>query len=81
MRFTVIGAGAIGGTIGAHLARAGHEVLLVDSAADHVHAIDLQMVEKRQMVGSVIAPSVIRPDRSPGTSRVSLIHRDDAKIR
>ena len=40
MQFTVIGAGAIGGTIGAHLARAGHEVLLVDAAADHVHAIE-----------------------------------------
>ena len=40
MQFTVIGAGAIGGTIGAHLARSGHEVLLVDSAVDHVHAIE-----------------------------------------
>lgn len=39
MRYTVVGAGAIGGTIGAHLARAGHEVLLVDSALDHVEAI------------------------------------------
>ena len=33
------GAGAIGGTIGAYLARAGHDVLLVDSAADHVAAM------------------------------------------
>jgi 2-dehydropantoate 2-reductase len=40
MRFTIIGAGAIGGTIGAHLARAGHDVLLVDRAADHVTAIE-----------------------------------------
>jgi 2-dehydropantoate 2-reductase len=32
------GAGAIGGTIGAHLARAGHEVLLVDHVAEHVLA-------------------------------------------
>jgi len=40
MRFTVVGAGAIGGTIGAHLARAGHDVLLVDAAPDHVEAID-----------------------------------------
>ncbi len=35
----VWGAGAIGGTVGAHLARAGHDVLLVDRAADHVGAI------------------------------------------
>ncbi len=33
------GAGAIGGTIGACLARAGQDVLFVDSAADHVAAM------------------------------------------
>lgn len=32
------GAGAIGGTLGAHLARAGHDVLLVDTVAKHVEA-------------------------------------------
>jgi 2-dehydropantoate 2-reductase len=32
------GAGAIGGTLGAHLARAGHDVLLVDTVAEHVEA-------------------------------------------
>lgn len=32
------GAGAIGGTLGAYLARAGHEVLLVDQVAEHVAA-------------------------------------------
>jgi 2-dehydropantoate 2-reductase len=40
MRFLVWGAGAIGGTIGAHLARAGHDVTLVDRAEDHVAAIN-----------------------------------------
>lgn len=38
-RIAVWGAGAIGGTIGAHLLRAGHDVLFVDRAADHVSAI------------------------------------------
>jgi 2-dehydropantoate 2-reductase len=33
------GAGAVGGTIGAHLARAGHPVVLVDVVAEHVAAI------------------------------------------
>ncbi len=33
------GAGAIGGTIGAYLVRAGHDVLFVDCAADHVAAM------------------------------------------
>jgi 2-dehydropantoate 2-reductase len=40
MRFLVWGAGAIGGTIGAHLTRAGHDVTFVDRATDHVDAIN-----------------------------------------
>ena len=40
MRFLVWGAGAIGGTMGAYLARAGHEVTLVDVVDEHVAAIE-----------------------------------------
>ena len=40
MDITIIGAGAIGGTLGAHMARAGHGVLLCDADADHVAAIN-----------------------------------------
>jgi 2-dehydropantoate 2-reductase len=40
MPITVYGAGAIGGITGAALARAGHDVLLVDSAVAHVDAIN-----------------------------------------
>jgi 2-dehydropantoate 2-reductase len=40
MRLTIIGAGAVGGTVGAHLVRAGHDVLLCDADADHVEAIN-----------------------------------------
>lgn len=40
MQVTIVGAGAIGGTIGAHLVRAGHDVLLVDAAAEHVEAVN-----------------------------------------
>jgi 2-dehydropantoate 2-reductase len=39
MRFTVMGAGAIGGTLGAYMVRGGEDVVLVDRAADHVAAI------------------------------------------
>lgn len=39
VRLLVWGAGAIGGTVGAYAARAGHDVVLVDAAADHVEAI------------------------------------------
>jgi 2-dehydropantoate 2-reductase len=40
MKLLVWGAGAIGGTLGAHLARAGHDVTFVDRAAEHVDAIN-----------------------------------------
>jgi 2-dehydropantoate 2-reductase len=39
-RCLVWGAGAIGGTLGAYLARAGHDVTLVDIVAEHVTAIN-----------------------------------------
>ena len=40
MRCLIWGAGAIGGTLGAFLARTGHDVTLVDAAEDHVAAIE-----------------------------------------
>ncbi len=40
MQCLIWGAGAIGGTLGASLAHAGHEVSLVDSVAAHVDAIN-----------------------------------------
>jgi 2-dehydropantoate 2-reductase len=39
MEMTIVGAGAIGGTAGAYLLRAGHDVLFVDAAREHVDAI------------------------------------------
>jgi 2-dehydropantoate 2-reductase len=40
VKFLVWGAGAIGGTLGASLARADHDVTLVDTVAEHVAAIN-----------------------------------------
>ena len=40
MTITVYGAGAIGGTTGAALGRASHDVLLVDRTVAHVEAIN-----------------------------------------
>jgi 2-dehydropantoate 2-reductase len=42
VELTIIGAGAIGGTIGAHLIRGGHDILLCDADAAHVEAINQQ---------------------------------------
>jgi 2-dehydropantoate 2-reductase len=40
MTITIYGAGAIGGLLGAALARAGEDVLLVDKVAEHVEAMN-----------------------------------------
>lgn len=40
MQLTIIGAGAIGGTIGAHMIRAGHDVTFCDLDEAHVNAIN-----------------------------------------
>ncbi|MDQ1575212.1 MAG: 2-dehydropantoate 2-reductase [Microbacteriaceae bacterium] len=39
MKLTIIGAGAIGGTIGAHMFRAGHDITLCDADENYVAAI------------------------------------------
>jgi len=40
VKFTIIGAGAIGGLAGAYMTRAGEDVLLVDRWAEHVDALN-----------------------------------------
>jgi 2-dehydropantoate 2-reductase len=40
MEFTIIGAGAIGGTVGAFLTKAGHDVTVVDIVREHVDQIN-----------------------------------------
>ncbi len=37
--YVIVGAGAIGGTLGHHLARAGHPVTVVDADPEHVRRI------------------------------------------
>ncbi len=67
MTITVYGAGAIGGVTGAALARAGHDVLLVDAAADHVAAIEARGLTIDTPAGpwSVRVPAVT-PERLGG---------------
>ncbi|MCW2948521.1 MAG: hypothetical protein JWR24_5238 [Actinoallomurus sp.] len=64
--YTVVGAGAIGGTIAWHLARAGHPVTIVDTDADHARAIarDGIVVERggvreRQPVAAALTPEEV----------------------
>ncbi len=59
---TVYGAGAIGGTTGAALARAGHDVLLVDSYAPHVEAINREGITvERKGVDTTVSVRAIMP--------------------
>ena len=56
MTITVYGAGAIGGVTGAALARAGHDVLLVDRADDHVAAMNAHGLTIESREGAVTVP-------------------------
>jgi 2-dehydropantoate 2-reductase len=53
---TVYGAGAIGGITGARLAQAGHDVLLVDKAQDHVAAMNTRGLTIESREGAVTIP-------------------------
>src|SRR5215813_12414789 len=74
MTITVYGAGAIGGVTGAALARAGHEVLLVDRADDHVAAMNAYGLTIESREGAVTVPvRAISPGAlAPGLELVRL---------
>jgi 2-dehydropantoate 2-reductase len=68
MQLTIIGAGAIGGTIGAHLIRAGHDVLLCDADQAHVDAINRAGLAISGPVENFTVPArAVTPDGLPGT--------------
>lgn len=68
MRYVIIGAGAIGGTVGARLAQDGRDVLLCDADAEHVAAINRDgltiegPVEQFTVQARAVLPSEL-PDR------------------
>ncbi len=68
MKFTVIGAGAIGATVGAHLVRSGHKVLLCDADSAHVAAINFRGL---RITGPVeqftVQVPAVTPDQLPAS--------------
>jgi 2-dehydropantoate 2-reductase len=56
MRVAVYGAGAIGGVVGAGMARAGADVVLVDQVAEHVAAMNADGLRIRTGAGETATP-------------------------
>jgi 2-dehydropantoate 2-reductase len=74
MRYAVIGAGAIGGTVAAGLVRGGHDVVLCDADPEHVAAINADglRIEGPVEQHTVHAPAVT-PDRLEGPLQAVLL--------
>lgn len=74
MSYVIVGAGAIGGTLGHHLARAGHEVTVVDADAEHVRAIREHGIVVRRGDERTAAPvaAALIPGE-PGPERVERV--------
>lgn len=68
------GAGAMGGTIGAHLVRAGHDVLFVDVAEEHVRAMNHRGLRITGPVSDFEVPATaFTPDALEGRYRTILL--------
>src|SRR3981081_2383069 len=66
MRYTLIGAGAIGGTVAAHMVRGGESVLLVDRDVEHVRAMQARGLTIRGFDETFTVPvDAVTPDQLP----------------
>lgn len=80
------GAGAIGGTIGAHLSRAGHDVLYVDVVPEHVAAIEAGRLAIEGPIASFTTGGrAATPDRVTGKHKLIILavkaHHTEAATR
>jgi len=85
-RSLIWGAGAIGGTIGAYLARAGHDITLVDTVADHVDAVNRSGLRITGPIDEFTTPvPAFTPDAVRGTWDTIVLatkaHHTDAAVR
>lgn len=66
MEITIIGSGAIGGTLGAHMIRAGHDITLCDADEAHVAAIrEHGLIIEGPVNEFTVAAHAITPDELP----------------
>lgn len=74
MKLTIIGAGAIGGTIGAHMFRAMHDITLCDADAAHVAAIREHGLHIEGPVNEfTVDVPAITPDELPDTIERAIV--------
>ena len=74
MKLTIIGAGAIGGTIGAHMFRAGHDVTLCDADEQYVAAIQADGLHIEGPVNDfVVDVPAITPAELPDTIEHAIV--------
>lgn len=67
MHYTIIGAGAIGGTVGAYLVKAGHEALFVEQDTAHVEAINERGLTIEGREAFTVPAEAISPDELRGS--------------
>ena len=76
MRVVVIGAGAMGGLLGARLAASGHDVLLYDVWREHVAAIQRDGLMVEELDGTLVryqAPATDQPPLAIGMADLVLL--------
>ena len=74
MKLTIIGAGAIGGTIGAHMFRAGHDITLCDADEQYVAAIQADGLHIEGPVNEfVVDVPAITPAQLPDTIEHAIV--------
>jgi 2-dehydropantoate 2-reductase len=74
MRFTVYGSGAMGGSLGAYLAKEGQDVVFVDKDPDHVRAINRDGLRIDGERGEfTVRAKAFRPEELEGEQEVVLL--------
>ncbi|MDR7481304.1 MAG: 2-dehydropantoate 2-reductase [Armatimonadota bacterium] len=73
MDLTIVGAGAVGGITGAHLARAGHSVVLVDRNRAHIEAMRTRGLEVAGAAAFTVRLHACLPEEVRGPLAVVLL--------
>lgn len=74
MRYTIVGSGAIGGTLGAYMTRAGEDVTFVDQDRAHVQAMNEHGLTIRGYAETFTVPAhAFTPDAVPGPLEAVLL--------